>query len=71
MPIELPSFYERGPAITFNSPTPQRGYLSQVNEKLGQWFTWEVNQIGGEAHLPIFLCTPSEFSSYPSQALVG
>ncbi|KAF9647467.1 hypothetical protein BDM02DRAFT_3098144 [Thelephora ganbajun] len=58
MPIELPSFYERGSSMTFEPPTRQRGYLPQVNEKLGQWISWDVVQIGGNPHLPIFLCTP-------------
>lgn len=62
MPIEVPSFYERGASITFDQPNTQRGYLPQINEKLGQWISWEVKQIGGDPHLPIFLCTPSEYS---------
>ena len=58
MPIEMPSFYERGQSIVFDQPTSQRGYLPQVNEKLGQWISWDVVQVGGDAHLPIFACTP-------------
>ena len=58
MPIEMPSFYERGSSITFDLPTSQRGYLSQINEKLGQWLTWDVVRAGGDAHLPVFTCTP-------------
>lgn len=58
MPIELPSFHERGPSLKFDPPTPQRGYLPQVNEKLGNWLTWDVVRVGGEPHLPVFSCTP-------------
>ena len=58
MPIEIAGFYERGASLTFDPPTPQRGYLPQVNEKLGQWLTWDVVRVGGEHHIPIFLCTP-------------
>lgn len=62
MPIELPSFYERGASLTFDPPTPQRGYLPQVNEKLGQWLSWDVQRNGGEPHLPIFICTPGWYA---------
>jgi len=58
MPIEMPSFYERGSTIVFELPTSQRGYLPQVNERLGQWIWWDVVKTGGDPHLPIFLCTP-------------
>ena len=60
MPIEIPSFYERGASITFDLPTTERGYLPQINEKLGQWISWDVVRVGGDAHLPIFVCTPSK-----------
>ena len=62
MTIELPSFCERGPSIAFQSPTPERGYLPQINEKLGQWISWDVAQVGGQPHLPIFVCVPSKRS---------
>ena len=62
MPIEVPSFYERGASITFDQPTLQRGYLCQINEKLGQWISWEVKLAGGDPHLPTFVCVPSEHS---------
>lgn len=58
MPVELPSFTERGPSYSFDPPTAQRGYFPQVHEKLGQWFTWEVINVGGQAHTPTFRCTP-------------
>lgn len=71
MPIELPSFYERGASITFEPPTRERGYLPQVNEKLGQWVTWDVVRVGGDAHLPVFLCTPGKYAlSCPRPTLV-
>ena len=68
MPIEVASFYERGASIKFEAATPQRGYLPQVNEKLGQWISWEVERTGGEHHLPVFLCTPGrhDLSHLPS-----
>jgi len=66
MPIEMQSFYERGPSIVFDPPTSQRGYLPQVNEKLGQWVTWDVVKVGGDPHIPVFNCTPGRRSlSYP------
>lgn len=58
MPIEMPSFYERGQSIEFDPPTTQRGFLPQVNEKLGQWIAWDVIKVGGDPHLPVFRCTP-------------
>jgi len=71
MPIEMPSFHERGPSIVFEPPTPQRGYLPQVNEKLGQWMSWDVVHAGGDPHLPVFLCTPGMPAlSHPRQVLV-
>ena len=61
MPIEVPSFYERGSSITFDPPTSQRGYLPQINEKLGQWISWEMNEVAGRpSHLPLFVCIPSK-----------
>lgn len=62
MPIEVASFYERGPSIEFQSPTSQRGYLPQINEKLGPWISWDVAQVGGDPHLPIFVCVPGKHS---------
>ena len=60
MPIEVPSFYERGKSIDFQPPNSQRGYLPQINEKLGQWISWDVAQVGGNPHLPIFVCVPGK-----------
>jgi len=71
MPIEMPSFYERGASIVFDPPTQQRGYLPQVNEKLGQWMSWDVIQTGGDPHLPVFVCTPGRHTlSYSHRTLV-
>lgn len=64
MPVELPGFTERGPSISFDPPTKERGYFPQVHEKLGQWFTWDVERTGGEAHVPIFVCVPSRHLSH-------
>jgi len=58
MPVELPSFTERGSTYSFDPPSTQRGYLPQVNEKLGQWLSWDVVSMGGQAHTPTFRCIP-------------
>lgn len=71
MPIEMPSFYERGQSISFDPPTTQRGFLPQVNEKLGQWITWDVVKVGGDPHLPVFRCTPGRHGlPHPRSTLV-
>jgi len=53
------SFYDRKPTIEFKPPTPDWGYLAQVNEKFKSVLTWEVERIVGEpAHRAMFRCTP-------------
>ena len=53
------SFYDRKPTVEFKPPTPDWGYLAQVNEKFRSVLTWEVERIVGEpAHMPMFRCTP-------------
>jgi hypothetical protein len=53
------SFYDRKPSVEFESPTPDWGYLAQVNEKFRTVLTWDVERIVGEpAHRAMFQCTP-------------
>lgn len=53
------SFYDRKPTVEFKPPTPDWGYLAQVNEKFKTVLTWEVERIVGEpAHRAMFQCTP-------------
>lgn len=53
------SFYDRKPSVEFKSPTPDWGYLAQVNEKFKNVLMWEVERIVGEpSHAPMFQCTP-------------
>jgi len=53
------SFYDRQPTVEFKPPTPDWGYLAQVNEKFRNMLTWEVERITGEpVHVPMFQCTP-------------
>jgi hypothetical protein len=53
------SFYDRKPSVEFKPPTPDWGYLAQVNEKFRNVLTWEVERIVGEpVHIAMFLCTP-------------
>ena len=53
------SFYDRKPSLEFKPPTPDWGYLAQVNEKFKSVLTWEVERIPGEpAHRAMFQCTP-------------
>lgn len=55
------SFYDRKPSVEFKPPTPDWGYLAQVNEKFRSVLTWDVERIVGDpAHMPMFRCTPSE-----------
>ena len=59
------SFYDRMPSVEFTPPTPDWGYLAQVNEKFRTVLTWDVERIVGEpAHKAMFQCTPGRsFSS--------
>jgi hypothetical protein len=53
------SFYDRKPSVEFQPPTPDWGYLAQVNEKFRTVLTWEMERIVGEpAHRAMFQCTP-------------
>ena len=53
------SFYDRKPSVEFKPPTPDWGYLAQVNEKFRNILTWEVERIVGEPpHRAMFQCTP-------------
>jgi len=53
------SFYNRQPSVEFKPPTPDWGYLAQVNEKFKTVITWDVERIVGEpAHRAMFQCTP-------------
>lgn len=55
------SFYDRKPSVEFKPPTPDWGYLAQVNEKFKTVLTWEVERIVGEpVHRPMFQCTPGK-----------
>lgn len=55
------SFYDRMPSVEFKPPTPDWGYLAQVNEKFKTVLTWDVERIVGEpAHRAMFLCTPGK-----------
>ena len=59
------SFYDRKPTVEFVSPTPDWGYLAQVNEKFKAVITWDVQRITGEpAHRSTFQCTPGSPSSF-------
>ena len=58
------SFYDRKPSVEFKRPTPDWGYLAQINEKFKTVLTWDVERIVGEpAHKAMFQCTPGEPSS--------
>ena len=67
------SFYDRKPSVEFKSPTPDWGYLAQVNEKFRNVLTWEVERIVGEpAHRAMFRCTPGRSSPpLPSSVIRG
>ena len=53
------SFYDRKPSVVFKSPTPDWGYLAQINEKFRTVLTWDVERIVGEpVHQAAFRCTP-------------
>jgi hypothetical protein len=55
------SFYDRMPSVEFKPPTPDWGYLAQVNEKFKNVLAWNVERIVGEpAHRAMFLCTPGK-----------
>ena len=55
------SFYDRKPTIEFKPPTPDWGYLAQVNEKFRNVLTWDMERVaGGPAHQATFLCTPGK-----------
>ena len=58
------SFYDRKPSVEFKPPTPDWGYLAQVNEKFKAVLTWDVERIPGEpAHRAMFQCTPGKLLS--------
>ena len=59
------SFYDRKPSVEFMPPTPDWGYLAQVNEKFRNVLTWEMERIVGEpAHRAMFRCTPGRPSLF-------
>ena len=59
------SFYDRMSSVEFKPPTPDWGYLAQVNEKFKDVLTWEVERITGEpAHRAMFQCTPGRLSLF-------
>lgn len=59
------SFYSRKPSVEFKPPTPDWGYLAQVNEKFRGVITWKVERIPGEpAHRAMFQCTPGRPSPF-------
>lgn len=59
------SFYDRKPTVEFKPPTPDWGYLAQVNEKFRNVLTWDVERIPGEpAHRAMFQCTPGRSAPF-------
>ena len=59
------SFYDRKPSVEFKPPTPDWGYLAQLNEKFKNVLTWEVERIVGEpVHRAMFQCTPGRSSLF-------
>ncbi|KAK7686680.1 hypothetical protein QCA50_010280 [Cerrena zonata] len=63
-------FTDRKGDYTFTEPTPQRGYLPQINE----WATrslvrCEVERIGGDDHTPTFRATPYYGSEMLSECI--
>jgi hypothetical protein len=55
------SFYDRKPSVEFKPPTPDWGYLAQVNEKFRNVLTWDMERIAGRsAHRATFQCTPGK-----------
>ena len=61
------SFYDRKPSVEFKPPTPDWGYLAQVNEKFKTQLTWDVERIVGEpAHRAMFQCTPGKSRPFSS-----